>query len=102
MEEALLKELEDLRTENQILRASLEEVRKEEPAAENGPSPIDALIKELSAKLNITLEQAKAQLSEPAGKMTENLTKQMEANPVPVLLAAFGAGYLLSRALDRR
>ncbi len=102
MEEALLKELEDLRAENQILRASLEEVRREDPAAEGGPGALDALIKELAAKLNITLEQAKAQFAEPAGKVSENLAKQMEANPVPLLLAAFGAGYLLSRIVDRR
>lgn len=100
MEEALMKELEGLREENNILRASLEEVRKEDLDQES-PS-FDALLKDFGEKLNKTLEQVKDQLKEPAAQAVEKLGTQMEKNPMPFLLAAFGAGYVISRLLDRR
>lgn len=102
MEEALLKELEDLRTENQILRASLEEVRREEPAETAGTDSLETVLKEWAGKLNLSLEQIKAQLAGSGGKISDTIAKQLETNPIPVLLAAFGAGYILSRILDRR
>jgi len=100
MEEALMSELENLREENKILRASFEEVRKEDLDQE--PASFDALLKDFGGKLNKTLEQVKDQLKEPAAKAAEKLETQMGENPVPFLLAAFGAGYVISRLLDRR
>ncbi|HCP15663.1 MAG TPA: hypothetical protein DIT32_07940 [Peptococcaceae bacterium] len=100
MEEALMKELEGLREENNILRASLEEVRNEDMDQES-PS-FDALLKDFGEKLNKTLEQVKDQLKEPTAQAVEKLGAQMEKNPMPFLLAAFGAGYVISRILDRR
>lgn len=100
MEEALMKELENLREENQILRASMEEVRKE--GFDQEPASFDDLLKDFGGKLNKVLEQVKDQLKEPTAKAAEKLEVQMEKNPVPFLLAAFGAGYVISRLLDRR
>lgn len=100
MDEALMKELEDLRAENEILRASFEEVRKKNPEEE--PVSFDALIKEFSSKMNVTLEQVKEHLKEPTAKASQTLEAQMLANPIPMLLGAFGLGYIISRLLDRR
>jgi F0F1-type ATP synthase membrane subunit b/b' len=100
MDEALMKELEDLRAENEILRASFEEIRKEDPKQE--ALSLEALLKEISSKLNLGLEQAKECLKEPTDKACKSLEAQMKANPIPLLLTAFGLGYLISRLLDRR
>jgi len=100
MDEALMKELEDLRAENEILRASFEEIRKEERQKE--ALSLENLLKEVSSKLNLSLEQVKESLKEPKDKAAKAIEEQMKANPIPLLLTAFGLGYLVSRLLDRR
>lgn len=100
MEERLLKEIEELRAENEILRSSFEEVRKETKTKES--SSVETLIQDIAAKLNAGLEQAKDQMKDPAAKATYTIETQMKENPLPMILAAFGLGYILSRLLDRR
>ena len=100
MDEALMEELENLREENQILRDSLVEVRKgDADTAEGGHEDI---IKEITDMLGASLDQAKAFLSPGTEKLTAQLSHQLDENPVPLLLAAFGAGYLFSRSLGRK
>jgi hypothetical protein len=60
------------------------------------------MLKELGSMLNTTIGKAKEHLRPGAEKLTETLSRQMEENPIPVLLAAFGAGFMLGRKLDRK
>ncbi len=100
MEDILMQELENLRAENKILRDSLVEYRSDEPQGEE--KSVDSLLKDMTGKLNIAVGQVKEQLGPSTEKLTESLSHQMAENPIPLLLAAFGAGYLVSRALERR
>ncbi len=100
MEDILMQELENLRAENKILRDSLVEYRSDEPKEEE--KSVDALLKDMTGKLNAAVGQMKEQLAPGTEKLTESLSRQMAENPVPLLLAAFGAGYLVSRALEHR
>ena len=100
MEEALVQELENLREENKILRDSLEEVRKETP--EEQEKRVETLLRDWAKKMGVTFEQMKEQLAPGAAKLSTALGQQLEENPIPLLIAAFGAGYLVSRLLDRR
>ena len=100
MDEAVLSELEELRAENKILRDSLTEIRPEEP--EDSENAIEKILRELGGMLSTTASKAKEGLSPGADKLTEVLSQNLEENPVPMLLAAFGAGYLVSRGLERK
>ena len=96
----LMKELENLKTENKILRDSLVEYVPDEP--ENREKGFEKTLSDMTGMLNAIIEHGKEQLDPGAEKVSAFFRRQMETNPVPVLLAAFGAGYLLSRALDRK
>ena len=98
-DEELKKELEQLREENKILRESLTDSDKHASDEENR---LQDLLREAVESLKPTLDQAKEQLRPGLDKLTEVLGCQMEENPVPLLLAAFGFGYLISRGLDRK
>ena len=99
MDEALMKELEDLREENKILRDSLVEFVPEEQAEED--KSFEQSIQAWMGTLQTTLEQVKDGLRPGSDKLTAYLGRQMEENPVPLLLAAFGAGFLVSHSLDK-
>jgi len=94
----LIKELEQLREENKILRDSLTD-RDGQPDEENG---MEKMLRDVSGMIKPAFEQAKENLRPGADKVTEALSKQMEENPVPLLIAAFGLGYLFSRSMDRK
>jgi hypothetical protein len=95
----LLKELENLRAENKILRDSLVEDMDEEP--DGGEKNIEKILHGLGEMLSTTASKAKENLNPGAEKLTETLRHHIEENPVPVLLSVFGAGYLIGRRLDR-
>jgi len=99
-ETTLLWELEELRAENKILRDSLVEYRREEPGEED--QNFEQALKDLAAKLGTAFTQTRETLRPGTDKLTEILSKQMEEHPVPILLAAFGAGFLFSRSLERK
>ena len=101
MEDDLIKELEDLRAENKILRDSLTVVRDEGPGDDDGTNTND-ILGEMSGALHSVIGQAKEYLRPGTEKLTEGLSRQMDSNPVPLLIAAFGAGYLLSRRRERK
>ena len=96
MEEAIRKELEDLRAENKILRDSLTEVREEEEA--NG-CLVRRLGRYLAQKSQSRFEEMKNQVEPCKEKMAENLKDQLVKNPVPFLAIAFGIGFVISRKL---
>ncbi|MCL2165890.1 MAG: hypothetical protein FWH49_01160 [Clostridiales bacterium] len=98
MDDALMNELENLRAENKILRDSLVEIRPGAP--EDGERGGIKSLEEITEMLRSAAEQAKENLSPGTEKVTAFLSKQMEENPVPMLLAAFGAGYLTSRRMS--
>ena len=103
-EGALLRELEDLRAENQILKDSMVEFRPDEPgsADEGGDGHnIEKVIQDLSSVFTKAMEQTKKLVSPGTDKLTALLSHQMEENPIPVLLAAFGAGYLVGRRKEK-
>ena len=97
MEETLLEELNELREENKILRDSLTELR---PEPRDGEAySVEDLLKGFSAALGMKLDTAKEKIEPGKDKVTAYITEGMEKNPAPLMLAAFGAGYLLSRGL---
>jgi hypothetical protein len=97
----LLRELENLRAENKILRDSLvEDMDAELDGGEK--NNIEKVLRELGGMLGTAAGKAKESLGPGAEKLTGTLRHHMEENPVPMLLAAFGAGYLLGRKLDRK
>lgn len=100
MEEELKKELEDLREENKILRDSLVEIRADEPGDDE--EKLKNVVRDLGDLFHSTVEKAKETLGPGTEKLTGTLSRQMEENPIPILLAAFGAGFLAGRGLDRR
>ena len=93
-----MNELENLRAENKILRDSLVEIRPGAPEDEEHGSfkPFEELVE----MLHSAAEQTKETLSPGTERLTAFLSRQMEENPVPMLLAAFGAGYLTSRRMN--
>ena len=99
-EDAMIKELEDLRAENKILRDSLVEVHHEE--AKDEGTGIEYVFRQIGGLLSTTADLAKEYLRPGTDKITETLSRKMEDNPVPLLLAVFGAGYLTGRGLDRK
>ncbi|MCL1848317.1 MAG: hypothetical protein FWF83_01390 [Clostridiales bacterium] len=100
MDEALMKELEELREENKILRDSLVEYVPED---ENGDEDsADSALQAIAGTLTAAIEQVREGLRPGSEKVTEFLSHQMEENPVPLLLAAFGAGFLVGKKLDSR
>jgi len=99
-ETTLQQELEELRAENKILRDSLVEYRREEPGEEE--QDFEQALKDLAGRLQVALTQTRETLRPGTDKMTEILSKQMEEHPVPMLLVAFGAGFLLSHSLERK
>jgi len=100
MEEELLKELENLREENKILRDSLVEVRTD--GQPEGDDKLKSLVQEFNGMLHSTLEKAKETLGPGTDKLTETLSRQMAENPVPLLLAAFGVGFLTGHGLNHK
>ena len=100
MDDELLNELENLRAENKILRDSLVEDMDE--ASDDVEKSIEKTLRELGGMLGTAAGKAKVSLSPGAEKLTETLRHHMEENPVPMLLAAFGAGYLVGRRFDRK
>lgn len=100
LEDALLKELEDLREENKILRDSLVEFKTE--GSDEEANGLEKALREISGIFNATVEQARESLGPGSEKVTAFLSRQMEEYPVPMLLAAFSAGYLVSRRLEKR
>ena len=100
MEDAILLELEELRAENKILRDSLTEYRPE--SADDGAAVFEKMFHDLSGAFGAAAGKAKESLNPATEKLTEALSRQMEENPVPMLLAAFGAGFLFSRSLERK
>ena len=99
MQDPMMKELEDLRAENKILRDSLVE---DVAAPGDRDGGLEKALGDVAGMLGSILEQGKECLDPGAEKVTAFLRRQMEENPVPVLLAAFGAGFLVSRALSRK
>ena len=95
-----MKELEDLRAENKILRDSLVEYVDDEP--ESHEKGFEKTLGDITGMLGALIDQSKERLDPGAEKVTAFLRHQLEENPIPILLAAFGAGYLVSRALDRK
>ena len=100
MDETALYELEELRAENKILRDSLTEIHPGGP--DDSEKAIEKVLRELGGLLNATAGKAKESLGPGADKLTEILSQNLEENPVPMLLAAFGAGYLVSRGFERK
>ena len=101
MDEATtLNELEELRAENKILRDSLTEILPGAP--EDGEKAIEKILRELAGMLSATAGKAKEGLGPRADKLTAILSQNLEENPAPMLLAAFGAGYLVSRSFERK
>jgi len=100
MDEELLKELESLREENKILRDSLVEFRDAPP--EDGEGGLESFLQSIGGALNTTIEQAKVYLGPGSEKLTTVLRRKMEENPVPMLLAAFGVGYLIARRFNKK
>ena len=102
MDEALLKELEDLREENKILRDSLVEIRPEESSSEGEGGGLESSLRAFTDMLGSAMEQVKEDVRPGTEKLTAFLSRQMEENPAPMLISAFTAGYLLSRGFDKK
>jgi hypothetical protein len=126
MEEALTREVENLRAENKILRDSLVEVRKEKPACKtarfSAPAPSSASASDaaqcpagrrviailcfvpswLKTMLTPAAAKVKERLAPGAAKLTAKLGRKIAANPAPLLAVVLCAGFLLGRLLDRR
>ena len=102
MEDALLKELEELRAENRILRDSLVEYRTEEAEDEDESEGFEKKLQELLGMFQTTIGQTRDALRPGTDKLTALLSHQMEVNPVPLLLAAFSAGYLATQGMDKK
>ena len=100
MDEAAINELEELRAENKILRDSLTEIHPGGP--DEGEKAMEKILRELGGLFSATTGKAKETLGPGADKLTEVLSQNLEENPVPMLLAAFGAGYLVSRGLEHK
>jgi len=100
MEDELMKELENLREENKILRDSLTETRPDDSG--EAETSAEKMLKDLGGMFTTAFTKAREQVRPGTEKLTETLSRQMEANPVPVLLAAFGAGYIVGRMFDRK
>ena len=107
MEDIVRSELDALRAENKILRDSLTEIRPAEP--DSAKDALKNVLREFMGALGASVESAKAKV-EPVReiaesgkeKMTGFLSRQIEKNPAPVLLAALGAGFLFARRLRRK
>ena len=100
MDGALLAELDELRAENKILRDSLTEIRPGSP--DEGEKAMEKILRDIGGMITATTGRAKESLGPGADKITEILSRNLEENPAPILLAAFGAGYLVSRGLERK
>ena len=99
MEDALTNELDELRAENKILRDSLSEQR---PGGPDDACGAQKTIKAMAGLCQKAAGQAKEALSPCAEKLTGTLKRQMADNPAPILLAAFGVGFLACRRLRRK
>ena len=104
MDDELLKELENLREENKILRDSLVEFRPDKPGdgEGEGEDSIKKALREIGGLVSAAADKAKEALSPGTEKLTEALSRQMGENPAPILLTAFGAGFLVGRGFNRR
>ena len=100
LQKELEKELEELREENKILRDSLVEIREEESDGEGEAK--EGIAQEIADMFGASIDQMKAFLAPGAEQLTAQLSRQLDENPAALLLAAFGAGYLLSRGIDRK
>jgi len=100
VEDELLAELENLREENKILRDSLVEVRTD--GQPEGDDKLKNIVQELGGLLQSSVEKAKEAVGPGTEKLTESISRQMVENPVPLLLAAFGAGFLAGHGLNRK
>jgi len=98
----MLKELEELREENKILRDSLAETRPDGTSSAHGDASLERTLRAFTEMLSSTVEHAKEELKPGTDKLTAYLSRQMEENPAPMLIGAFSAGYLLSRGLDKK
>jgi hypothetical protein len=66
-------------------------------------SPHDGVVGEASAAVAKTLESTGRYLQEEGLKgMTDEVTDLIRRNPIPALLVAFGAGFLIARATTSR
>ena len=100
MEDALLKELQELREENEILRNSLTELH---PGTKgDGVPDVEDMLRGLTEAVGQKVETAKEKLEPGKEKVTTFINENMEENPAPMMLTAFGVGYLLSRGLKGR
>jgi hypothetical protein len=112
LEEDLRQELASLREENKILRDSLVEIRKDETPADGAGSQdcmwraaagkLGCLAGRLREMLAPVAERVKRRLSPGTARLSDKVGRQLAANPLPWLFAALGAGFLISRLLDRR
>ena len=99
MEDAVQRELDELREENRILRASLTEVRPPQP--ESPGSASDNPVSMFFESFGSIMETINRKIEPGKEKLTERLSKQMEKNPAPMMLAAAGAGFIMSKVLRR-
>lgn len=93
--EALEREVKDLRQDVAALRKALrEEVdrRKESPRAK-----LEGMAAENVERLRVAAEEAGGKAQEGL----DRLEKRIEANPVQSTLVAFGVGFVLGRLLGR-
>ena len=94
------KELNDLREENRILRDSLTETLPTEP--QSAGDALEKTVRDISGAIGATAARAKTIIKPGSDKLTEYLSRQMEKNPAPLMLAAMGAGFLVSRRLRKK
>jgi len=93
--EALEREVQDLRQDVAALRKALRE-----EAAKRKASP-RAKLEDAAAENVERLRTAAEEAGSKAQESLDRLEKQIEANPVPSVLAAFGIGFVLGRLLGR-
>jgi len=104
MEVELQRELDDLRAENRILRDSMTEVlpARREGAKGAFEKTLGGLVGFFDPSKGPAKGPAKAGASPALGKLAGYLGSLLEKNPAPVLLAALGAGFLMSKSLRKK
>ena len=103
VDDSTIRELENLREENQILRDSLTEYRdEEEPMEKSKTCPFKRIGMGIMLSCQWGLKETKVRLEPGAEKLSSAIKVQMGKNPVPFLIAAFGIGFLLSRRFFRK
>ena len=94
--EELREEFEALRNEVTEVLSMLKEQGKE--GAEKITDKVEAELEEYKEKAREGLEAA----YEQGGEGLEEIGERIRKNPVASLLIAFGAGYVISKILDKR